>query len=43
MSDLQRYIDKRSALDPEFAQDFEEGYQDLKILVLLHTLAKRLD
>ncbi len=35
MSDLQRYIDKRSALDPEFAKDFEEGYQDFKIGVLL--------
>ncbi|MEZ4707652.1 MAG: helix-turn-helix transcriptional regulator [Caldilineaceae bacterium] len=35
MSDLQKYIKKRSQVDPEFALDFESGYTDFKIGVLL--------
>lgn len=35
MSDLQRYIDARKARDPEFAEGFEEGYNNFKIGVLL--------
>ena len=35
MSDLQNYIKKRKARDPEFAKDFEEGYRSFKIGVLL--------
>jgi DNA-binding XRE family transcriptional regulator len=35
MSDLQKYIKKRTAGDPEFAKNFEEGYQSFKIGILL--------
>lgn len=35
MSDLQKYIKNRKAGDPEFAENFEEGYQSFKIGVLL--------
>ncbi|QTA80796.1 Helix-turn-helix domain-containing protein [Desulfonema limicola] len=35
MSDLQKYIKNRKAREPEFAQNFEEGYQSFKIGVLL--------
>lgn len=35
MSDLQKYIKNRKAKDPEFAKNFEEGYQSFKIGVLL--------
>ena len=35
MSDVQRYITKRKAQDPEFAENFEEGYQAFKIGILL--------
>jgi len=35
MSDLQKYIEKRKARDPEFAQDFESGYEQFKIGVML--------
>jgi hypothetical protein len=30
MGDLQTYISKRKARDPEFAKDFETGYQEFK-------------
>jgi ribosome-binding protein aMBF1 (putative translation factor) len=35
MSDVKRYIDERAARDREFAEDFEEGYADFKIGVML--------
>jgi HTH-type transcriptional regulator/antitoxin HipB len=35
MSDLDKYIHKRKKKDPEFAQGFEEGYEEFKIGVLL--------
>ena len=35
MSDLQRYIDKRSQHDEAFALDFDSGYENFKIGVLL--------
>jgi len=35
MSDLRRYIEERKKRDPEFAKDFDKGYQDFKIGVVL--------
>lgn len=35
MSDLKRYVQKRKATDAEFAQDYETGYLEFKIGVLL--------
>ena len=35
MSDLQKYIAKRKATDPEFAENFESGYEEFKIGVML--------
>ena len=35
MSDLQSYIAKRKAGDPEFAKDYDKGYEDFKIGVKL--------
>ncbi len=35
MSDLTRYIAKRKARDPQFAKNFDEGYLDFKIGVML--------
>ena len=35
MSDLQEYIEKRKASDPEFSKDFDVGYEQFKIGVLL--------
>ena len=35
MSDLKRYVQKRKARDTEFAQDYETGYLEFKIGVLL--------
>ena len=35
MSDLQNYIAKRKADDPEFAKDYDKGYEDFKIGVKL--------
>ena len=35
MSDVLLYIQKRLAHDEEFAEDFEEGYTDFKIGVIL--------
>jgi len=31
MSDLKKYIQKRKAIDKEFAKDFDKGYQEFKI------------
>ena len=35
MSDLQKYIANRKQNDPDFADDFDQGYQAFKIGVLL--------
>lgn len=35
MSDLKQYIEKRKATDTEFAEDFEFGYANFKIGVIL--------
>ena len=35
MSDLQKYIKDRKSKDPEFAKDFDLGYEQFKIGVLL--------
>jgi ribosome-binding protein aMBF1 (putative translation factor) len=35
MSDLQKYIKKRRSRDSNFAQDYDAGYEQLKIGVLL--------
>ena len=35
MSDLQKYISKRKKRDPEFSADFEIGYEQFKLGVLL--------
>ena len=35
MSDLKRYIAKRKATDPEFSKDFDIGYEEFKIGVML--------
>jgi len=35
MSDLQKYIQKRKVRDPEFAEDFDSGYEQFKIGVML--------
>ncbi len=35
MSDLEKYIDKRKIDNPEFAEEFEVGYQNFKIGLLL--------
>ena len=35
MSDLQKYIEKRKSRDPEFAKNFDSGYEQFKIGVLL--------
>ena len=35
MSDLNKYVAKRKARDPEFAENYEVGYLEFKIGVLL--------
>ena len=35
MDDLDRTIEERKKLDPEFADGFEEGYESFKVGVLL--------
>lgn len=35
MSDLKKYIEKRKKTDPEFADGYDEGYENFKIGVLL--------
>jgi DNA-binding XRE family transcriptional regulator len=35
MSDVSRYIQKRSEKDAEFAENYEEGYAEFKIGVIL--------
>jgi len=40
MSDLQEYITKRKKSDPKFAKNYEIGYQNFKIGVVLRQLRK---
>ena len=35
MSDVKRYIQNRAERDPEFAENYEVGYADFKISVIL--------
>ena len=35
MSDLQKYIKERKAREPEFAKDFDSGYEQFRIGVML--------
>lgn len=35
MSDLKRYVNERKKRDPEFAKDFDSGYEQFKIGVML--------
>ena len=35
MSDLKKYVARRKARDPEFAENYEAGYLEFKIGVLL--------
>ena len=35
MSDLQKYVKKRKARDPEFAKNYDSGYEQFKIGVIL--------
>lgn len=35
MSDLKQYVEKRKVRDPEFADNYEEGYIEFKLGVLL--------
>ena len=35
MSDLKKYVKKRKKRDPEFAREYEAGYEEFKIGVLL--------
>ena len=35
MSDLQKYIAKRKARDPDFTKDYEKEYEEFKIGVML--------
>jgi len=35
MSDLQKYIKKRKTRDPDFAVDYDSGYEQFKIDIIL--------
>jgi HTH-type transcriptional regulator / antitoxin HipB len=35
MSDVKKYVQKRTGSDPEFADNYAEGYEDFKIGVIL--------
>jgi HTH-type transcriptional regulator / antitoxin HipB len=36
MSDLKKYIEKRKATNPEFAEGFDEGYENFRIGIMLN-------
>ncbi len=38
MSDVKRYINKRRASDKKFDKNYEEGYTDFKVSVVLRAL-----
>ena len=35
MSDLKKYINKRKTTDPDFAQGYDEGFEEFKIGLIL--------
>ena len=35
MSDVQKYINRRKKVDPEFAEDFDSGYESFRIGAIL--------
>lgn len=35
MSDLKKYINKRKASDPDFAQGYDDGFEEFKIGLIL--------
>lgn len=41
MSDLQKYIKKRKSRDPDFAVDYDSGYEQFKIGIILKKNAWR--
>ncbi len=41
MSDLKKYISKRKKDDQEFAENYDTGYQDFKVSVLLKKLRQQ--
>jgi HTH-type transcriptional regulator/antitoxin HipB len=41
MSDLSVYIEERKKTDPEFAQDYDRGYEEFKIGLMLKELQKK--
>ena len=40
MSDLEKYIRKRKKRDPEFAKDYNVGYEEFKVGVMLKAARK---
>ena len=40
MSDLKKYVKSRRKKDPEFAEEYETGYEEFKIGVLLKSARK---
>ena len=38
MSDLSKYIEKRKASDPDFAEGFDSGYEEFKVGVMIKQL-----
>jgi DNA-binding XRE family transcriptional regulator len=41
MSDLKKYITKRKKKDPDFAKDYNVGYEDFKLGVMLKAARKK--
>lgn len=41
MDDLDKYIAKRKKVDPEFAANFDEGFEEFKIGVMLKEARKK--
>ncbi len=41
MSDLRKYINKRKKTDEEFAKDYDKGFENFKIGVLLRQARER--
>ena len=41
MSDVEKYIAKRKKRDPEFADNFEEGYREFEIGFLLRQVREK--
>lgn len=41
MSDLKRYVEKRKKRDLDFSENFDEGYAELKIGLMVRKLRKK--